>query len=45
MEELRKKYSWWPSGNAKEGPSDPLHSTNTEAEEGATPKLARTTRL
>jgi hypothetical protein len=45
MEELRKKYSWWPSGYGKEGSTKPLHSVIAEAEEGATPKLARTTRL
>jgi hypothetical protein len=45
MEELRKKYLWWPSGHTKEGPFDPLHGTSAEAEEGATPKMARTTRL
>jgi hypothetical protein len=45
MEELRKKYLWWPPGYGKEGSTKPLHSVIAEAEEGATPKLARTTRL
>jgi hypothetical protein len=45
MEEQRKKYSRWSSGNAKEGSSDPLHDAGAEAKGGATPKLARTTRL
>jgi hypothetical protein len=45
MEELRKKYSWWLSGLTKEGPSNPLPLVSEEAEEDATPKLARTTRL
>jgi hypothetical protein len=26
MEDLRKKYSWWPSGHGKEGSSDSPHS-------------------
>jgi hypothetical protein len=45
VEELRKRYSWWPSGLTKEGPFNPLHIASEEAEETATPKLARTTRL
>ncbi len=45
MEELRKKYSWWPSGPTKERPFNPLPIASEEAEEGGTPKLARTTRL
>jgi hypothetical protein len=45
MEELRKTYSWWPSSQTKEGPLEPLHSASAEAEEDATTKLARTTRL
>ncbi len=45
MEDLRKKYSWWPSGHAKEGSADPLQSVATEAEESAILKPGRTTRL
>jgi hypothetical protein len=45
MEDLRKKYSWWPSGQAKEGSADPLQSVGTEAEESAVLKPWRTTRL
>jgi hypothetical protein len=45
VEELRKMYSWWPSGLAKEGPFNPLPIASEEVEETATPKLARTTRL
>jgi hypothetical protein len=45
VEELRKRYSWWPSGLTKEGPSNPLPIASEEAEEAATPKLVRTTRL
>jgi hypothetical protein len=45
MEDLRKKYSWWPSGHGKEGSSDPLHSVGAEAEESAALKMGKTTRL
>jgi hypothetical protein len=45
VEELRRRYSWWPSGLAKEGPFNPLPIASEEVEETATPKLARTTRL
>ncbi len=45
MEDLRKKYSWWPSGHAKEGSTDTLQSVGTEAEENAALKPGKTTRL
>ncbi len=45
MEDLRKKYSWWPSGYAKEGSTDPLQSVGTEAEENAALKPGKSTRL
>ncbi len=42
---LEEKYSWWPSGHAKEGSTDPLQSVGTEAEENAALKPGKTTRL
>ncbi len=45
LEDLRRKYSWWPSSHGKEGSSDPLRSMKTEAEEGAALKMGKTTRL
>ncbi len=45
MEDLRKKYSWWPSGHGKEGSTDPLQSVGTEAEDSAPLKPGKTTRL
>ncbi len=44
-EELRRRYPWWPSSLTKEGPLNPLPIASEEAEETATPKLTRTTRL
>jgi hypothetical protein len=32
MEDLKRKHSWWPSGNSKEG--QPATLTDMEAEEG-----------
>jgi hypothetical protein len=45
LEDLRRKYLWWPSSHGKEGSSDPLHSVESEAEESATLKMGKTTRL
>jgi hypothetical protein len=45
MEELRRRYSRWPSGLTKEGPLNPLPIASEEAEEVATPRLTRTTKL
>jgi hypothetical protein len=45
VEELRRRYSWWPSSLAKEGPLNLLPIASEEAEEATTPKLTRTTRL
>ncbi len=45
LEDLRRKYSWWPSGHGKEGSFDPLHSVEAETEESAALKMGRTTRL
>jgi hypothetical protein len=45
MEDLRKKYSWWPSSHGKEGSTDPLQSVGTEAEDSAALRLGKTTRL
>jgi hypothetical protein len=41
VEELRKRYSWWPSGLMKEGPLNPLPIAGEEAEETATRKIVR----
>jgi hypothetical protein len=35
LEDLRRKYSWWPSGHGKEGSPDPLQSSGAEAEDSA----------
>ncbi len=45
LEDLRRKCSWWLSGHGKEGPSDPLHSVETEAEEGTTLRMGKTSKL
>jgi hypothetical protein len=45
MEDLRKKYSWWPSGHTKEGSADPLQGVNVEAEESPVLKPGKSTRL
>jgi hypothetical protein len=45
VEDLRRIYSWWPGGLTKEEPLNPLPIASEEAEETATPKLTRTTRL
>jgi hypothetical protein len=45
MEDLRKKYSWWPNSHGKEGSTGPLQGAGPEAEEGAALRLGKTTRL
>ncbi len=35
LEDLRRKYSWWPSSHGKEGSSDPSQSSGAEAEDSA----------
>jgi hypothetical protein len=45
VEKLRRRYLWWPSSLTKEGPLYPLPIASEEAEEVATLKLTRTTRL
>jgi hypothetical protein len=45
MEDLRKKYSWWPSSHGKEGSSDPLQSSGAEAEDSASLRLGKSTKV
>ncbi len=45
LEDLRKKYSWWPSGHGKEGSTNPLQSVGTEAEDSAMLRLGKTTKV
>jgi hypothetical protein len=45
LEDLRRKYSWLPSGHGKEGPSDTLHSMEADAEKSVALKMGKSTRL
>jgi hypothetical protein len=45
LEDLRKKYSWWPSGSGKEGPPSPLIDVEAGEGECATLKVGKSTRL
>jgi hypothetical protein len=45
LEDLRRKYSWWPSGHGKEGSPNPLIDMDAEAEESAALKVGKSTRL
>ncbi len=45
LEDLRKKYSWWPSGHGKEGSTDPIQSAGAEAEDGAMLRPGKTTKV
>jgi hypothetical protein len=45
LEDLRKKYSWWPSGHGKEGSTDPLQCVGAEAEDSAMLRPGKTTKV
>jgi hypothetical protein len=45
LEDLRKRYSWWPSGSGKEGPPGPLIDVEAGEGESATLKVGKSTRL
>jgi hypothetical protein len=45
LEDLRKRYSWWPNGNGKEGLPGPLIDVEAEEEDIATLKVVRSTKL
>jgi hypothetical protein len=44
-ENLRRKYSWWPSGHGKEGSPDPPQSSGAEVEDSAILKPGKTTKV
>jgi hypothetical protein len=45
LEDLRKKYSWWPSGQGKEGSTDPLQRAGAEAEDSVMLRPGNTTKV
>jgi hypothetical protein len=45
IEDLRKKYSWWPGSHRKEGSSDPLQSSGAEAEDSANLRPGKATKV
>jgi hypothetical protein len=45
LEDLRKRYSWWPSGSGKEGSPGPLIDVEAGEGESATLKVGKSTRL
>jgi hypothetical protein len=45
LEDLRRKYSWWPSSHGKEGSPDPLQSSGVEAEDSANVRPGKTTKV
>ncbi len=45
LEDLTKRYSWWPSGSGKEGPPGSLIDVEAGEEESATLKVGKSTRL
>jgi hypothetical protein len=45
LEDLRKRYSWWPSGSGKEGSPGPLIDVEAAEGENATLKVGKSTRL
>jgi hypothetical protein len=44
MEDLRRKYLWWPSSHGREGSSSPLQSLGAEAEDSASLRAEKTTK-
>jgi hypothetical protein len=45
LEDLRKRYSWWPNGSRKEGSPGPLIDVEAGEGESATLKVGRSTKL
>jgi hypothetical protein len=45
MEDLRKRYSWWPNGGSKEGQPGPLIDGEAGEEDSATLKVVKSTKL
>jgi hypothetical protein len=45
MEDLRRKYSWWPSGDRKEGPPGPLIDVEAGEEDCTALRAVRSTKL
>jgi hypothetical protein len=45
LEDLRKKYSWWPNGGGKEEQPSPLIDVEAGEEDGATLRVVRSTKL
>jgi hypothetical protein len=45
IEDLRRKYSWWPSSHGKEGSTVPLQSSGAEAEDSANLRQGKATKV
>jgi hypothetical protein len=45
LEDLRRKYSWWPSSHGKEGSPNPLIDMEAGAEESTALKVGKNNRL
>jgi hypothetical protein len=45
MEDLRRKYSWWPSGGGKEEQPAPLIDVEAGEEDGATLRGVKSSKL
>ncbi len=45
IEDLRRKYSWWPSSHGKEGSTDPLQSSGAEVEDSANLRQGKATKV
>ncbi len=43
LEDLRKKYSWWPNGGGKEEQHSPLIDVEAGEEDGATLRVVKST--
>jgi hypothetical protein len=45
MEDLRRKYSWWPGGQGKEGSSNPSRSFGAEVEDSVSLRPEKSTKV
>jgi hypothetical protein len=45
LEDLRRKYSWWPSSHRREGTSSPLQSLGAEDEDNASSGAEKMTKV
>jgi hypothetical protein len=45
LEDLRKRYSWWPNGGSKKGQPGPLIDVEAGEEDSATLKAVRSTKF